>query len=103
MRPGCLDDDDLYPRPELWWARRDQPTRPDNVMTELQIALAAVRLYAETHPRPTHVSQTQAGEMLRMSPNTVRKLVRCGVLPLNSCGLIPIESIDAARAERTAA
>lgn len=44
MRTGCLDDDDLYQCAESQWARRDQPTRPDNVMTELQIALAAALL-----------------------------------------------------------
>ena len=29
-------------------------------MTELDIALRAVQLYAETHPRPPHVTQSQA-------------------------------------------
>ena len=42
-------------------------------MTELQIALAAVRLYAETHPRPTQVTQTQAAQMLGLSRITVGK------------------------------
>ena len=28
---------------------------------ELRIAALAVRLYAETHPRPSQVSQSQAG------------------------------------------
>ena len=49
------------------------------------------------HPRPTHVTQVQAAEMLHMSRDTVRKLIRHGVLKLNACGLIPIEQIDAAR------
>ena len=34
-------------------------------------AAAAVRLYAESHPRPPHVTQSQAGEMLRLSPPAV--------------------------------
>ena len=72
-------------------------------MDELEVALKAVRIYAETHPRPTHVNQGQAAEMLCLSYPTVRKLVRNGTLPLNDCGLIPIEAIDRARASRKAA
>lgn len=72
-------------------------------MSELQIAAAAVRLYAETHPRPTQVTQTQAAQMLGLSRITVSKLLRSGVLSLNACGLIPIEIVDAARAVRRAA
>ena len=30
-------------------------------MTSLDIAAAAVLLYAESHPRPPHVTQSQAG------------------------------------------
>lgn len=72
-------------------------------MTELQIAIKAVQLYAEMHPRPTQVNQCQAAEMLGISYPTVRKLVRSGILPLNDCGLIPIEAIDRARAGQKAA
>lgn len=72
-------------------------------MTELQIAIKAVQMYAEMHPRPTQVNQSQAAEMLGISYPTVRKLVRSGILPLNRCGLIPIEAIDRARAEQKAA
>lgn len=72
-------------------------------MTELQIALAAVRLYAETHPRPTQVTQTQAAQMLGLSRITVGKLLRSGAMRLNACGLIPIEMVDSARAARKAA
>lgn len=73
-------------------------------MTEqLETAIKAVQLYAETHPRPTHVNQGQAAEMLNLSYPTIRKLVRCGTLPLNDFGLIPIEAIDRARASRKAA
>lgn len=63
----------------------------------IDIAAEAVRRYAETHPRPTQVTQVQAAEMLGLSRDTVRKLIRCGTLRLNSCGLIPIELIDSAR------
>lgn len=66
----------------------------------LRIAFEAVRLYAETHPRPTHVTQLQAAEMLGLSRDTVRKLIRHGTLALNDCGLIPIEQVDRARATR---
>lgn len=63
-------------------------------MTELEIALKAVRLYAETHPRPVQVTQTQAAEMLGLSRPTVSRLIRTGQLRLNRCGLIPVVEID---------
>ena len=44
-----------------------------NTGTEFQIAAKAVQMYAETHPRPTHVTQVQAAEMLNLSRYTVRK------------------------------
>lgn len=72
-------------------------------MEELDIAIKAVRAYAEMHPRPTHVNQKQACQMLGLSHPVVRNLMRNGVLPLNECGLIPIEAIDQARAARKAA
>jgi excisionase family DNA binding protein len=66
-------------------------------MTEqLQTALKAVQLYAELHPRPSQVTQTQAAELLGLSVSTVRKLVRSGTLKLNACGLISISEIDKA-------
>ncbi|MDQ7989050.1 MAG: helix-turn-helix domain-containing protein [Candidatus Dactylopiibacterium sp.] len=71
-------------------------------MTEnLQIAVAAVRLYAESHPRPPHVTQAQAAEMLGLSRPTVRKLVLAGTLHLNACGLIPISDVDRALSSRS--
>lgn len=64
-------------------------------MTEaLEIAVHAVRLYAETHPRPPHVTQKQAAEMLGLSAPTVNRMVRAGLLKLNHAGLIPIGQID---------
>lgn len=62
----------------------------------LETAIKAVQHYAETHPRPVHVTQTQAAEMLGVSRPTVSKLLRCGVLSLNKVGLIPIAEIDRA-------
>lgn len=65
-------------------------------MTEhIEIAVKAVRLYAETHPRPPHVTQKQASEMLGLSAPTVSKMVRAGRLRLNGAGMIPIGQIDA--------
>jgi DNA-binding transcriptional regulator LsrR (DeoR family) len=65
-------------------------------MTEaLEIASRAVRLYAETHPRPPHVTQRQAADMLHLSAPTVGRLVKSGKLSLNAAGLIPIGQIDA--------
>jgi hypothetical protein len=63
-------------------------------------ALRAVQLYAETHPRPTQVTQRQAAEMLGVSTRTVRNYIRAGRLKLNGCGYLPIEAIDAIRASR---
>ncbi|KOR22974.1 hypothetical protein [Burkholderia cenocepacia] len=64
----------------------------------LRIAKHAVRLYAETHPRPTQVNQLQAAEMLGLSRVTVGKMVRQGKFKLNGCGMIPIAQIDDALA-----
>ena len=65
-------------------------------MSELEIALKAVELYASQHPRPPHVNQTQAAEMLGISSQTVRKLIRAGTLKLNKVGMIPVSEIDRA-------
>lgn len=62
---------------------------------ELRIAARAVRLYAETHPRPTQVTQKQAAEILGVHPKTIRNYVAAGKLKLNGCGLIPIGAVDA--------
>lgn len=77
------------PRPEL-------PMNADM----LYFAKMAVRMYAETHPRPPHVSQKQGAEMLGISTTTMSKLVKFGTFKLNKCGLIPIDQIDAALAAR---
>lgn len=70
-------------------------------MTEsLEIAIQAVRMYAETHPRPPHVTQRQAGQMLGLSAPTIGKLVKSGQITLNGAGLIPIGQIDAILAAR---
>lgn len=66
-------------------------------MTEFGIALRAVQLYAEMHPRPTQVNQRQAAEMLGVSDRTIRNMIRRGTIKLNKCGLIPVEQVDAAR------
>lgn len=64
-------------------------------MTEtLEIAIKAVQLYAESHPRPSQVTQTQAAEMLGISRWTVRRMIEAGTLKLNRCGLIPVSQID---------
>lgn len=61
----------------------------------LHIAVQAVRLYAESHPRPLSVSQKQAADMLGKSPPTVKKMINSGLLKLNRLGQIPISQIDA--------
>ena len=62
----------------------------------LTIAAAAVRLYAESHPRPIQVTKTDAAKMLGISRPTVDSLIRAGTLSLNRFGKIPISQIDAA-------
>ncbi|TDN50456.1 helix-turn-helix domain-containing protein [Azoarcus indigens] len=58
------------------------------------VVLEAIRAYAESHPRPPQVTQSQAAEMLGISRATVSRMVRAGTLRLNGCGLIPISEID---------
>lgn len=60
----------------------------------IEIAFQAVRLYAETHPRPSSVTQKQAGEMLGLSHVTISRMVRAGTIRLNNIGQIPITEID---------
>lgn len=69
----------------------------------LEVAFQAVRLYAETHPRPPHVTLGQATEMLGTPMDSLMKLMSGKKLRLNDCGLIPIGDIDrllASRAQR---
>jgi excisionase family DNA binding protein len=63
-------------------------------MTELQLAAKAVQMALEAHPRPLHVTQKQAAEMLGLSVPTVRKMVASGALKLNKCARIHIHQID---------
>jgi excisionase family DNA binding protein len=65
-------------------------------MTEIQLAAAAIRVYAETHPRPSQVTQKQAAQMVGVSEATICRMVRDGSLKLNKFGRIPIVEIDRA-------
>ena len=67
-------------------------------MSELEIAIKAVQLYAEAHPRPSHVTQAQAAEMLNVSEATISRMVKAGSLKLNKVGRIPAAEIDKALA-----
>lgn len=69
----------------------------------LTIAAKAVQLYAETHPRPIHVTQRQAAQMLEVSPPTVGRIIKAGHLTLNGAGMIPTHQIDALLVARKAA
>lgn len=60
----------------------------------LDIAVKAVRLYAESHPRPVQVTMKQAAEMLGVTRQTVAKYTRAGLLRLNSAGMIPVGEVD---------
>jgi excisionase family DNA binding protein len=67
-------------------------------MTEadaLDIAVRAVSIYAQRHPRPVQVTATQASQMLNLSRPTIRKLMGAGKLRYNKCGLISVEQVDA--------
>lgn len=66
----------------------------------LQAAFLAVRLYAETHPRPSQVTQVQAAEMLGVSAPTVSRLIRAGTMRLNRTGQIPVTEVDRCLAPR---
>lgn len=69
-------------------------------MTPIDIAEAAIRRYAESHPRPPQVTQSQAAEMLHVSRPTVSRMIRAGTLRLNNCGMIPVSEIDRALAAK---
>ena len=69
--------------------------------TMLDIAFQAVRLYAETHPRPLHVTQGQAAEILGISMDSLLKMMSAKKLRLNECGLIPISDLDRVISSRT--
>jgi len=68
--------------------------KPSRHESQFDVALHAVEIYAQRHPRPAHVTLTQAAQMLELSRPTVRKLLSAGKLKLNGCGLIPIEQVD---------
>jgi plasmid maintenance system antidote protein VapI len=63
-------------------------------MTELDTAVKAVEIYATRHPRPPHVTQKQAAEMIGLTAPTIRKMIRTGKIRLNQAGLVPITEID---------
>jgi predicted DNA-binding protein (UPF0251 family) len=71
-------------------------------MSEIEIALKAVQLYAEMHPRPSHVTQVQAAEMIGISRETVRKMIRQGRIRMNEAGMIPVSEIDRVLAPKAA-
>lgn len=60
----------------------------------LQIAVKAVQIYAESHPRPSHITQKQAAEILNITAPTLKKMLVSGQIKLNKCGKVPIEQID---------
>jgi excisionase family DNA binding protein len=64
--------------------------------TALSIALKAVQLYAETHPRPSQVTQDQVAEMVGVSRATVSRMVKAGQLKLNKFGKVSISEVDRA-------
>ncbi len=65
---------------------------------QLDTALRAVELYATRKPRPSHVTQEQAAEMVGVSTATISRMVKAGTIKLNKFGRIPIDEIDKALA-----
>lgn len=65
-------------------------------MSELELAAKAVQLYAETHPRPSQVTQDQAAEMAGVSRMTIHRMIKAGQIKLNKFGRIPVAEIDRA-------
>ncbi len=66
------------------------------MMEMLEVAVKAVQVFAEMHPRPSQVTQQQAAEMLGISRHTVARMIKAGNIKLNKCGLIPITEVDRA-------
>lgn len=62
----------------------------------LEIAIKAVQIHAEMHPRPSQVTQDQAAEMAGVSRGTISKMIKSGRLKLNEFGRIPVSEIDRA-------
>ena len=62
----------------------------------VEIAVKAIQIYAETHPRPSQVTQDQAAEMAGVSRGTISKMIKSGQLKLNEFGRIPVSEIDRA-------
>jgi len=62
-------------------------------MSELEIAIKAVEIYASRRPVPVQVNQSQAAQMLEIDPKTLRKMISAGTLKLNGCGLITTADI----------
>jgi hypothetical protein len=71
-------------------------------MSEIEMAIKAVQIYADMHPRPPHVTQVQAAEMIGLSRETIRKMIRTGKLKMNEVGMIPISEIDRVLAPKAA-
>lgn len=62
-------------------------------MTEHELK-QVIQIVKDTHPRPTHVTQKQAAEMLGKSAPTIRDMIKDGKIKLNDAGMIPITEID---------
>lgn len=72
-------------------------------MADLDLAIKAVQHYAETHPRPSHVTRAQAANMLGLNAVKVGRMVKSGDIKVNKCGRIPIIEVDLALKAREAA
>jgi len=81
-------------RPRAFPSLEAKPAFTSRDPEAVEIAVEAIRLFAETHPRPSHVTQVQAAEMLHVSRATVNRLVKTGHLKLNTLGMIPIAEVD---------
>lgn len=66
----------------------------------LRIASLAVQRYAETHPRPSSVTQKEAARMIGVSGATLSRLVRAGKIKLNDVAGVPISEVDRVLAAR---
>lgn len=107
MESGERELRELLKRARLTFSFEDQPAAKGEAenraswasLTAIaeQAAARAVQLYAESHPRPTQVTQRQVAEMLGISTRSVRNYIVAGKLKLNGCGQIPIEGVDRLR------
>lgn len=60
----------------------------------VEMLTAAMRYYAELHPRPSLLTKQQAAEMLGVCADTLNKIIRAGKVKVMATGRIHVSEID---------